>query len=70
MAKLPYPSIPAPVAEVHSLYRTVEALRIAVGLLIRTRGDETAWPPTFDELKRLGVIAPNARLPDAPQEPG
>lgn len=69
MAKLPYRAIPAPVADVNSLYRTVEALREAVEMLTRQRGDEKAWPPTVDELRRMGIIAPLQSLPDAPEDP-
>lgn len=67
MAKLPYPAIPPAIAEVHSLRRTVEALREAVETLTRQRGDENGWPVTVSELRRLGIMKPTVRLPDAPE---
>lgn len=70
MAKLPYRAIPAPVADINSLYRTVEALREVVEMLTRQRGDERAWPVTASELRQLGILSPNTKLPDSPQDKG
>lgn len=66
MAKIPYPAIPQPTADVGQLMRTVEQLKKAVDMLTRQAGDERAWPLTVSEARRLGVIGPTAKLPDAP----
>jgi len=66
MPKLPFTAIPAPIADVNALMRSVEALRIAVETLTRQRGDERSWPITVSELRRLGILDANAQLPDAP----
>jgi len=67
MAKLNFPSIEVCKPDLQSLHRTVEQLRICVGLLTRQRGDETSWPPTIDELRRMGIVPKNMPLPDTPE---
>lgn len=67
MAKLKFRAIPSPSTDVQSLHRTVEALREVVEMLTRQRGDETVWPPTISELRRIGVIGASIVMPDSPE---
>lgn len=66
MAKIPYPAIERPTTDVAQLMRTVEQLKKAVDMLTRQTGDERAWPLTISEARRLGLIGPTAKIPDAP----
>lgn len=70
MAKTGYPGIPEPKADLKSLLATVQALRIAVEILTRSRGTETQWPLLVGEARQLGAIGVGARLPLAPDTKG